>query len=180
MNIKKASKFLSLILRHRQEKIGLELGAGGWVSVDDLLKGIEQKRRLTMRQLEEVVDTNDKKRFSFNEDKTMIRASQGHSVKIDLELVEQEPPDILYHGTYKDAVNNIFKGGIRKMARHHVHLSADKATAITVGSRRGYPVVFEVDAKAMYEAECIFFMSDNGVWLTDYVPVMYLTYKKVG
>jgi len=176
MNTKKTSKFLSLILRHKPEVAGVELEKGGWASVEALLKGIEKGkgRKITMGELEEIVANNDKKRFSFNDNKTKIRANQGHSVEIDLELKECKPPEVLYHGTYSQAVDSIYTSGINKMQRHHVHLSADRGTATKVGSRRGQPIVLVIAAELMYKDGHKFFVSDNGVWLTNHVPKAYL------
>ncbi|MBD2577521.1 RNA 2'-phosphotransferase [Oscillatoria sp. FACHB-1406] len=171
----KISRYLSKHLRHQPERLGLTLAAGGWVEVDKLLAACNENQfPLTRAELEEVVAKNDKQRFSFDETKTLIRANQGHSVEVDLQLKAQIPPDILYHGTPKQTVPLIFESGLKKMARHHVHLSSDIATAIKVGARRGYPVVFAIDAATMQKEGFIFYCSDNGVWLVDSVPTQYL------
>jgi len=169
------SKFLSKHLRHEPERIGLTLAPGGWVRVDDLLAACANHRfPITREELATVVATNDKQRFSFDSTGTHIRANQGHSVEVDLQLEPVDPPDVLYHGTGHQAVESIMLDGLKKMARHHVHLSADPETARKVGSRHGRPVVFTVDAAAMRKAGYIFYRSANGVWLVDHVPPEYL------
>ena len=172
----KISKFLSYHLRHRPDLLGLELAAGGWVEVDKLL--IAAKKRgfaFTLAELRQVVAENDKQRFSFNRKGDSIRANQRHSAQVDLELATAIPPDILYHGTHQKAVAQIKKQGLKKMQRHHVHLSADLKTAIKVGARRGFPVIFQIDASAMSMAGHVFYCSENRVWLTEVVPSRYLT-----
>ena len=174
----KISRFLSYHLRHAPEKLGLELEPGGWISTEKLLKACQNtKFTLTFSDLETVVKDNDKQRFSFNEAKTKIRANQGHSVNIDLQLEPLIPPAILYHGTHQKVVKTILKEGLKKMARHHVHLFERKETALKVGSRRGKPVIFVIKAQQMSEDGCIFYCSDNGVWLVDYIDPKYLTIK---
>ncbi|GAB3223345.1 RNA 2'-phosphotransferase [Hymenobacter seoulensis] len=172
------SKFLSLHLRHTPEALGLTLDSGGWVAVADLLAGANSNRRtgplLTQELLEEVVRTNDKQRFAFDETGTRIRAQQGHSQEIDLELQPQEPPAVLYHGTVASALPAIWAQGLLKMKRHHVHLSPDVATAQRVGSRRGAPVVLVLDAAGLHATGAVFYKSGNGVWLTDQVPPEFL------
>jgi putative RNA 2'-phosphotransferase len=154
----------------------LTLAAGGWVLVEDLLKVCAAHRfPISRAELEQVVAQNDKQRFSFDETGTRIRANQGHSVEVDLQLEPTAPPDLLYHGTGRKSVEAIFNmGGLMKMNRHHVHLSPDIAAARKVGARHGAPVVFEIDAKAMNEAGFTFYRSANGVWLVDTVPTRYL------
>jgi putative RNA 2'-phosphotransferase len=169
------SKFLSKHLRHAPEELGLALETGGWVAVDALLAACQNKGfRITRSELDEVVEKNDKQRFSFDETGTRIRANQGHSTEVDLQLVPQRPPDVLYHGTAADTLAVIRKDGLRRMSRHHVHLSTTVPTAIKVGARHGKPVVLEVDAAAMHCAGIPFYCSDNGVWLVDAVPAEYL------
>lgn len=163
------SKHLSKVLRHDPGSVGLKLDAAGWVSVIDLLPAM----RLTMSELEEVVANNNKKRFEFNEDRTRIRASQGHSVEVDLGYEEKRPPEVLYHGTSESAYRAIVVHGIRKMSRQHVHLSADKETARSVGARHGKPVVLIVEALRMHMVGHRFYLSTNGVWLTDNVPAAF-------
>ena len=171
----KISKYLSKHLRHEPERIGLKLAPGGWVSVDELLAACNNHSfPINPTELKEVVANNDKKRFSFDETGTLIRANQGHSVEIDLQLEAVVPPDVLYHGTGHGAVEAILREGLRKMSRHHVHLSTDITTAKKVGMRHGRPVVFTVDATAMHEQGYTFYCSENGVWLVDNVPPKYL------
>ncbi len=171
----KISKYHSKHLRHQPERIGIKLALGGWVSVDELLAACKNHSfPINRAELNEVVASNDKKRFSFDSTGTLIRANQGHSVEIDLQLEPTIPPDMLYHGTGHGAVEAILREGLCKMSRHHVHLSKDIATAKTVGARHGRPVVFAVDAAAMHEAGYTFYCSENGVWLVDSVPPEYL------
>jgi putative RNA 2'-phosphotransferase len=171
----RTSKFLSLTLRHRPEMLGLELGPGGWVDVETLLAAAAAHGRpISRAELDEVVETNDKQRFAFDPFGARIRASQGHSVDVDLELEPAEPPAVLYHGTSERVAGRIASEGLRKMQRHHVHLSADVETATRVGARHGTPVVFEVDTPAMHSAGTLFFRSANGVWLVDAVPPQFL------
>jgi len=174
-SLKDTSRLLSLVLRHQPEKIGITLDDNGWVSVDDLLLKLTQYNHLlTKEDLISIVLENDKQRFSFSEHGTKIRANQGHSVSVDLQLKKEVPPQILYHGTSSDKVNSILKTGLNKGSRHHVHLSKDLSTATSVGSRHGKPVLFEVQSKQMYAEGFSFFISENGVWLTDEVPPKYL------
>lgn len=171
----KISKYLSKHLRHQPDRLGIQLAPGGWVVVDNLLAACAKNSfSLTRAKLNEVVEKNDKKRFSFDSTGTLIRANQGHSVEIDLQLEPAIPPNILYHGTGHSAVESIVQNGLNRMSRHHVHLSEYFETAIKVGARHGKPVVFIVDAAAMYEADSTFYCSENGVWLVDCVPPKYL------
>lgn len=171
----KISKYLSKHLRHTPEKIGLKLADGGWVAVDELLAACaKNKFIITLEELKEVVKTNDKKRFSFDDTLTLIRANQGHSTEVDLQLKRLTPPDILYHGTGENSVESILQTGLAKMSRHHVHLSSDIDTAKIVGARHGKPVIFIVNATKMSQSGHIFYCSDNDVWLVDHVPVKYL------
>ena len=177
-DIKQKSKFLSLILRHSPERIQLKLDNNGWADVEELLAKSKRKVNLDLKTLEIVVETNNKKRFSFNEDKTKIRANQGHSLKnIDLELKAVEPPQFLYHGTVDKFMQSIREKGLQKMNRQHVHLSNDRETAVNVGSRRGKPVILSVRTLEMYTNGFEFFLSENGVWLTDNVPSKYIEFK---
>jgi len=172
----KISKFLSLILRHQPEKIGLELDENGWAFVNDILE--KSKLQFTFEALEEIVITNDKKRFSFNEDKTKIRANQGHSLKtINLDLVAQTPPEFLFHGTVERFIPAIKLEGLQKMKRQHVHLSLDKETALKVGSRRGKAIILVVRALEMQNKGHKFYKSENGVWLTDVVPSDFIDFN---
>jgi putative RNA 2'-phosphotransferase len=165
------SKHLSLVLRHQPESVGLTLDASGWAPVAALLPAM----RMSMEELERVVADNNKKRFEFNSDKTKIRACQGHSVDVELGLEEKEPPDVLYHGTSQDFYYAIITSGLQKMQRHHVHLSADKETALIVARRRRSPIILKVDAAAMKRDGSVFYLSANGVWLVDNVPIQYIS-----
>jgi putative RNA 2'-phosphotransferase len=172
----KISKYLSKHLRHAPEQLGLTLATGGWVAVDELLAAcVAHQFPVTLAELVEVVAASDKQRFAFDETQTRIRANQGHSVDVDLQLEPQTPPDVLYHGTGEKSVPLIVQSGLVKMSRHHVHLSTELETARKVGARHGRPVIFAVDAIAMHQAGFTFYRSDNGVWLVDHVPACYLT-----
>jgi putative RNA 2'-phosphotransferase len=169
------SKRLSRHLRHAPEEIGLVLGDGGWVRVDDLLAALAAHgARVTRAELDEVVSRNDKQRFALDGTGTLIRANQGHSVPVQLGLPEAEPPAVLFHGTVPAALDAIRREGLRPMRRHHVHLSASVETATRVGARRGKPVVLRIDAAQMAADGHKFYVSDNGVWLTDQVQPRYL------
>ena len=161
------SKFLSLVLRHRPDKIGLELDHGGWAKISSILAKVDWMDRA---MLDRAVAENNKQRFAISDDGLRIRASQGHSIKVDLGLVPVTPPDVLYHGTYPGAVDAIKREGLKKMKRNHVHLSADTDTARDVGGRRGKPVLFQVDAKGLCEQGHPFFLSANDVWLAPNIP----------
>ena len=174
MNLTRTSCFLSLILRHKPETIGISLDEHGWANVDELIEGISKTREFNMDILEEIVRTDEKERYSFNEDKTLIRANQGHSIPVDVELEKSEPPEKLWHGTGEKYVASIDEIGLIRKSRLYVHLSKDKETALKVGSRHGKPVLYTVKARAMYEDGYPFFLSKNGVWLTKEVPVKYL------
>jgi putative RNA 2'-phosphotransferase len=170
------SKYLSKHLRHEPERLGLTLAPGGWIAVDELLAACAKHRfPISRTQLDEVVAGNNKQRFSFDETGTRIRANQGHSVEIDLQLEPAVPPDVLYHGTGHRAAPIIEREGLQRMNRHHVHLSRDVETARNVGARHGRSVVFVVDAAGMREAGYTFYCSENGVWLVDAVPPEYLS-----
>jgi putative RNA 2'-phosphotransferase len=171
----KISKYLSKHLRHTPDRIGLILAQGGWVAVDELLSACKKNSfAISRAELKEVVAQNDKKRFSFDATGTFIRANQGHSVEVDLQLEPAIPPDVLYHGTAQGAVESILRTGLNKMSRHHVHLSTDINTAKKVGARHGNPIVFIVNAAAMHRDGYKFYCSENGVWLVDAVPPQYL------
>lgn len=174
---RKISTFMSLVLRHKPQEIGLELDENGWTTVSDFLTKMNAKgNTLDFASLEEIVATNDKKRFAFNDDKTKIRASQGHSVTIDLALNEIVPPETLFHGTVEIFLPEIKSKGLLRMSRQHVHLSKDKETAIKVGSRRGNPVILIVNSAEMQKDGYKFYQSENGVWLTDNVPAKYIQF----
>lgn len=158
------SKFLSLILRHQPEVVGMGLDEHGWVGVDKLIKSCaENGRNLTFSELKEIVETNDKKRFAFDEKETKIRASQGHSIALEIEFEKRTPPEILYHGTAEKNLEIISAEGLKKMKRHHVHLSDNIETAKAVGIRYGKPVILQIDTKAMQTENFEFFVSSNGV-----------------
>jgi putative RNA 2'-phosphotransferase len=170
------SKFLSLVLRHKPETIGLTLGEGGWVGVDELLEAMRRHgRAFGLAELKELVATNDKQRFAFSPDGSRIRASQGHSVEVELGYEPAEPPEVLYHGTAERSVEAILREGILRRERHAVHLSERTDTATTVGNRHGRPVVLAVAAGRMHRDGHAFYRSANGVWLADAVPAGYLT-----
>jgi putative RNA 2'-phosphotransferase len=170
------SKYLAKHLRHAPEALGLVLQPGGWVSVDELLAASERGGFLIgYDELIECVETSDKQRFSFDDTGDLIRANQGHSVPVDLQFEQKQPPAILYHGTVERFVSSIMAEGLKKGKRHHVHLSRDIDTARQVGARRGKPVILQVDAGAMHAAGFAFFLSANGVWLTAAVPPSFLT-----
>lgn len=174
-NLKHISKFLSLVLRHKPETIGIQLDSNGWVDVTELLTKMNQHRHtLDVKTLWQVVGTNDKRRFAFSEDGSKIRASQGHSVEVDLALEAKEPPAILYHGTVSAVLHQITSEGLKKMSRQHVHLSKDIETALKVGGRRGKPVILKVRAQEMVKDGHLFYLSANGVWLCDAVPPNYI------
>lgn len=174
MNMNKTSKFISLILRHKPETIGITLDEHGWANVKELIEGISKTRPFDMEMLEEIVRTDNKQRYSFNEDKTLIRANQGHSIPVDVELPVTQPPEYLYHGTGQKYVESIDKSGLIPKNRLYVHLSADTETAVKVGSRHGNPVLYRVKSGLMQNDGYTFFRSVNGVWLTKEVPVKYL------
>lgn len=176
-NHKRISKLMSLVLRHKPEHLGLELDENGWVEVELLLAAMNRRQLKVDRSLlEQVVSENDKQRFAFNEDRTRIRANQGHSVAVDVELVEKNPPEVLLHGTVQKFLDAIRESGLKKMSRQHVHLSADSKTASKVGSRRGKPLILEIDAAKMAAAGFTFYLSANGVWLTDHVPPNFISF----
>lgn len=168
------SKFISLILRHKPETIGITLDEHGWANVSELIEGIRQTRSFDMEALEEIVETDEKTRYSFNEDKTLIRANQGHSIPVDVELEQKTPPEFLWHGTGRKYVESIEAQGLIPKSRLYVHLSSEYETAVNVGSRHGSPVVYKVLTGQMAQEGHLFYLSRNGVWLTKEVPVKYL------
>ena len=164
-------KHLSFILRHGKDEFeqGL-IDMHGWMSIDDLVN----KKGFTRELIEEIVITNNKSRYEYNNDHTKIRARQGHSIPVDVELKETRPPDKLFHGTADRFLDGIFKEGLKPQSRLYVHLSYDKETALNVGRRHGKPVILSVDAKRMYDDGIKFYISNNGVWLTKFVDKKYL------
>ena len=176
MNLTKTSRFIALILRHKPETIGISLNEHGWADVHELIDGINAtgKHQIDMETLEEIVRADEKRRYSFNEDKTLIRANQGHSIPVDVELCESTPPAILYHGTGEKFVASIDVQGLIPKGRLYVHMSEDVDTARNVGSRHGKPVVYEIDCQAMRADGFLFYLSENQVWLTKRVPACYL------
>ena len=178
-SLKSSSKFLSLILRNKPEVIGITLDEHGWADVDELIEGVAKTRSFSMETLEEIVQSDVKQRYSFNSDKTLIRANQGHSIPVDVELPEVIPPETLYHGTGAKFVASIEQQGLLPMSRLYVHLSANENTAREVGRRHGKPVVFEVLSGQMANDGFTFYRSVNGVWLTKAVPVKYLKHSQL-
>lgn len=174
MSLKDTSKFLSLLLRHKPQLVGLELDEHGWADVDDLIRRVSRRRPLDRAKLEQIVATDDKQRYSFSADGKLIRANQGHSIAVDVELAELEPPPILYHGTGEKFCPSITAQGLLKMSRLYVHMSSDVETARKVGRRHGVPKIFSVASGKMFADGFKFFRSVNGVWLTEHVPAKYL------
>lgn len=169
------SKFLSLVLRHEPQRLGLELDEAGWTSVDGLLRKAAAAGRPVSREvLNEIVASSDKKRFAFSEDGQSIRANQGHSIEVDLGLPVVTPPDVLFHGTASRFSEAILLSGLERRARHHVHLTQDRQTAVSVGQRYGAPVVLRIDAGRMAALGHEFRCSANGVWLVDGVPAEFI------
>ena len=173
--MKSTSKFLSLILRHKPQIVGIELDEHGWADVEELIRRVKNLDRAT---LEQIVATDEKQRYSFSADKKLIRANQGHSIPVDVELAELAPPEILYHGTGEKFSASIKSQGLLKMSRLYVHLSSDIDTATKVGRRHGVPKIFLVESGKMFFDGYKFFRSVNGVWLTEHVPAKYL--REVG
>ena len=174
MRSQDAGRFIALILRHKPDAIGIQLDEHGWARVDELVAGIAKNQPFTMEDLERIVATDDKQRYSFNEDKTLIRANQGHSVPVDVELRETEPPEILWHGTATKYTESIDRIGLIPKTRLYVHLSKDYETAKSVGARHGQLVVYKVKSGEMANDGYAFYESVNGVWLTKEVPLKYL------
>lgn len=176
--VNKESRFLSYALRHKPQVAGITVDAHGWASVDALVAGVQREfPEFTHETLDEVVRSNDKKRFEYDLTGTMIRARQGHSIPVDLGLAPMTPPDVLFHGTARHNADSIYKTGIHAGTRHAVHLSEDRDTAINVGSRHGVPVVISIRAREMHDAGHVFTRSANGVWLVKEVPVKFLIAK---
>ena len=177
----KLRKFLSFVLRHDQETIGLRLDAQGWARIDELIrKASAAGRKFRREDLLDVVAINDKKRFSLSDDGLRIRATQGHSVALDLGLPPREPPQVLYHGTATRFLGAIWSEGLKPQARQQVHLSTDAATALLVGQRHGKPIVLQIDAHAMHAHGFKFYLADNGAWLTDCAPPEFLAFSTEG
>jgi putative RNA 2'-phosphotransferase len=177
--LKSKSKFLSLILRHKPEVIGITLDENGWTGIEELIEKAQLHGfPLSLNELLTIIASNDKQRFALSSDQKRIRANQGHSLEVDLQLQPTIPPEILYHGTAERNIASIKVQGIIKGKRHHVHLSADQHTARAVGSRYGKPIVVGVDTQRMHNDNFVFFQTANGVWLTDIVPARYLVFEK--
>lgn len=175
MSKDRLSVFISLILRHKPSEIGITLDKHGWANVKELIEGINNSgRKIDMEALEEIVRTDNKGRYSFNENKTLIRANQGHSIPVDIEFKEVVPPDVLYHGTATKSLDSIKQQGVKSMSRLYVHLSKDLETAIKVGERHGKCVVLVIDTKKMYDNGIKFYLSENGVWLTKHIDWQYV------
>lgn len=172
------SKFLSLVLRHDPASVGVKLDAAGWVNFDKLLAAMKRKRtEITREIIVEVVETNEKQRFAFSPDMSKIRASQGHSIGVELGLKPAEPPEFLFHGTTWKNIPSIRKEGLLRGKRDHVHLSADEATATNVGARHGKPVILTVEARRLVVEGHAIYLSDNGVWLTSHVPAEFILFS---
>lgn len=171
----KLSVFISLVLRHKPDAANVTLDEHGWADVGELLAGINSTgRKINMDILENIVASDNKQRYGFNQDKTLIRANQGHSIPVDVELKEQEPPEFLYHGTATKFLDSIINEGLKPMSRLYVHLSKDIETALKVGKRHGNPVVLKIYSSDMYKDGYKFYLSENGVWLTKKVDVKYI------
>jgi putative RNA 2'-phosphotransferase len=176
----KISKFLSLVLRHAPETIHVNMDKNGWVGIQELIDNAKtyKKLHLTIDVIKKVVETNDKQRFIISDDGKRIRANQGHSITVDLELESRTPPDVLYHGTAIRFLDSIKKDGLKSMGRQYVHLSRTEEIAIAVGRRHGEPIVLYIDTKSMYEERYKFYLSENKVWLVDKVPIKYIKIKE--
>lgn len=176
---RRISKFMSYVLRHHPDKIGIELDEGGWIDVDQLLEAFANHgRAITRETLDFVVRTNTKKRFVYSDDGSRIRATQGHSIDVSLGYEPAEPPEFLYHGTFSAAIDSIRQTGLKRQQRHHVHMHLDIATAIDVGQRRGQPVLLTIRAKEMHDAGYVFYVTPNDVWLTDCVPPDFIEFPE--
>ena len=174
----KISKFLSLVLRHKPETIDLDLDENGWANTDFLIQGmLRANYSIDIETLKHIVKSSGKQRFKFNEDFSKIRANQGHSINVDLELKTKSPPEILFHGTATGNIDSIKRHGLLKQNRHHVHLSSDIETAKKVGMRYGRPIVLEIEAGKMHANGIEFYLSENGVWLTEVVDVKYIKFE---
>lgn len=171
--LNKISKYFSYLLRHKPESIGLSLDENGWANIDELIQKTDDFE-LNKDIIDIVVETNDKKRFSISDDRVYIRANQGHSIVVDLELMPIQPPQYLVHGTAERFIEIIREQGLNKMQRHHVHLSESPAVAKNVGSRYGKPILLNIATKEMFDDGFIFYKSANNVWLVDLVPPKYI------
>lgn len=178
--IKHVSKFLSLVLRHQPELIGITLDEQGWVEIDILLRQAAlHGNKIDRKTLDQVVLTSDKQRFAISQDGQMIRANQGHSTpQVRLTFPPAIPPEKLFHGTVANSIDGIKQNGLRAMSRHHVHLSPDRVTATVVGARRGKPLILTIDSRSMHQDGFMFYRSENGVWLTDSVPANYISFAE--
>lgn len=171
----KLSVFLSLILRHKPEEIGMKLNEEGFVNVEELLDNMcKHGKQINKQMLDEIVQTDNKQRYSYNDNETMVRANQGHSIKVNLNLVPIIPNKPLFHGTGESLVDSILKTGLNKRKREYVHLSENIDTALNVGSRKGIPIILEIDTEQMTKDGLVFYQSKNNVWLTDHVPSKYI------
>lgn len=177
MKDKEFSKFLSHLLRHRPDELNLNMDSFGWVEIKELVEKLNEnsKYSVSMEYLEKIVIEDEKQRYAFNEDKSKIRAVQGHSIKVDLEFPEVVPPKYLYHGTGEKFLENILKTGIQRKTRQYVHLSSDIETAYKVGQRHGNPVILTISAYEMYLNGVKFYLSENGVYLTEYVDTKWIS-----
>lgn len=179
MQLNNISKFISYVLRHNPKSVNISLDAQGWADVDTLISVIATRNPgFTISHLEEIVNKDSKQRYSFNDEKNKIRANQGHSISVDLNLKDLRPPDFLYHGTSVENYQSIMQSGIHKMQRQYVHLSDDEATAKQVGSRHGTPIILKIKSLEMYLAGYRFMQSENKVWLTDFVPSDFIESNK--
>ena len=172
----KISKFLSLVLRHSPQTIHLNMDKNGWVEINELIHNAKQYKEIYLNTdlIKTIVETNDKQRFIISDDGERIRANQGHSIKIDLELKSETPPDVLYHGTASRFLDDIMKYGLKPMSRQYVHLSATEEIALEVGKRHGKPIILCINAKEMHEENYNFYLSKNKIWLTNEVPAKYI------
>ena len=177
MNLVRTSKFLSLVLRHQPDVIGMQLDPEGWLEIDALIANANKHgKHLSLELIHEVVANCDKQRFALSEDGLYIRANQGHSVEgVELNLEPLEPPETLFHGTVPNFIDSILQQGLQKRSRNHVHLSSDRETATKVGQRRGKPIILVVNSAIMHRDGFEFFRSANGFWLTAHVPPKYLS-----
>ncbi len=172
------SKYIALLLRHQPEKAGLVMDEHGWVRTDDLIRGVSESYDFDRELLEKIVREDEKQRYAFNEDHSLIRASQGHSIPVDVQLQVCEPPEYLFHGTGEKYLQSIQSQGLLPKSRLYVHLSADPDTAYKTGQRHGRSVVLTVRAREMRDAGHIFYRSANGVWLCEKVPAAYLIFPE--